>query len=189
MYFVTFHLKDSLPVKALKALKAKRVTFDEAYPPPHTDKTLLKRARDLAVEEERWLDQGLGTCPFREEVARGNLFELISKLDGDRYALGAWVVMPNHVHVLIRMLDDEAYSLEEALRRWKSGSARWLNRDVIEPEERWFSESYDRIVRDSEALWRCVQYIGRNGEKAGLGEGDYTRGVCDEWVELGWGFE
>ncbi|MFT7514497.1 MAG: REP element-mobilizing transposase RayT, partial [Candidatus Omnitrophota bacterium] len=40
-----------------------------------------------------------------------------------RYALGAWTIMPNHVHVLVHPLHDEITPLEEVLRLWKGASA------------------------------------------------------------------
>jgi hypothetical protein len=50
---------------------------------------------------ERYLDQGYGDCALRNkhvaELVQGSLLHF----DGERYLLCAWVVMPNHLHVLL----------------------------------------------------------------------------------------
>lgn len=52
----------------------------------------------------------------------------------------------------------------------------------------WQEESYDRIVRDEEHLWRCVQYIGRNPQQAGLPADQWRRWIDPRWEQAGWGF-
>jgi hypothetical protein len=53
----------------------------------------------------------------------------------------------------------------------------------------WQEESFDRIARDEEHLYRVVQYIGRNPDKAELGQGEFVRWIDPEWEQIGWGFE
>ena len=64
-------------------------------------------------------------------------------------------------------------------------SEKWLDAGLGSCWE----ESYDRIVRDAEHLWRRLQCIGRNGAKAGLIEGEFSGWVRPEWEEIGWRFE
>jgi putative transposase len=196
-YFVTFNLYDSLQVAAIEALKQRRLTFDHENPPPHNDEQIEEKARRLAQLEERWLDAGHGSCMFKSRGLRDRLCELFlsRNLDGGeddsdaRYALGAWTIMPNHVHVLVRPLHDEITPLEEVLRLWKGASARELNRVREGTGPVWFQESHDRIVRDTEHLWRCLQYIGSNGALAGVDEDAYGRWVCSSWRAEGWDFD
>jgi hypothetical protein len=196
-YFGTFHLNDALPQSAVRVLKAKRDTFNQHHAPPHDNERMIELARQLAAEEERWLDQGHGACPYRSLEQRVQLQNLMHDFDvGNaslklpaRYALNAFVLMPNHVHVLIRPFDVPEGALETTVGRWKQRSSQLLNKQEGRNGARWFQESYDRIVRDSEELWRCLQYIGRNGVRAGLGPDEYTRWVCPEWVQQGWDFD
>jgi REP element-mobilizing transposase RayT len=196
-YLATFHLNDALPAQALRELAFQRAGSDCTAGSPCPDKLTIGHARQRAAAEERWLDAGHGTCLFRREKAREIMREAFHYFDfgtgsgnrSCRYQLGAWVIMPNHVHVLIRPLNPGRYPLEKILQGWKSGTSLKVNRMHGTRGAMWFEESYDRIVRDSEHLWRCVQYIGRNGARAGLPPQDYERWVCPEWMEQGWGFE
>jgi hypothetical protein len=52
----------------------------------------------------------------------------------------------------------------------------------------WQDESYDRIVRDEEHLWRCLQYIGSNPRKIGLTNAEYRLWVNPDWEAIGWTF-
>ena len=53
----------------------------------------------------------------------------------------------------------------------------------------WQDESFDRIIRDEEHLYRCIQYIGNNAAKANLSSDACRRWVRSEWESLGWGFD
>jgi len=96
--------------------------------------------------------------------------------------------MPNHVHAVVHPLIPDGHPLEKIEQSWKAFASREINRRRGTNGSLWFEESFDRIVRDAEHLYRCVQYIGRNPAKAGLGEGDATTWVRPEWDELRWGF-
>jgi hypothetical protein len=74
--------------------------------------------------------------------------------------------MPNHVHALVQPLP--GHSLKEILRSWKSYSARQINKTLGRNGSVWMEESFDRIVRNWNALVKCRDYIARNPEKAHL---------------------
>ena len=191
-YFVTFRLADALPASAGRELKHLRAEFDRLYPPPHDNELVLARAKKLAATEERWLDKGYGACPFHDLELRDVLRDIMMFYDVKdagtcRYEIGGCTIMPNHVHALVRPF--EGCSLDNITQRWKRRSAQQINRHLAQDGSLWFSESYDRIVRDCEHLWRCVQYIGRNGRKAGLKDDAFVRWVRPDWETVGWGFE
>jgi REP element-mobilizing transposase RayT len=50
------------------------------------------------------LDSGLGSCVLGEAACAQIVQDSLLFGDGDRYHLFAWVVMPNHVHVLIEQI-------------------------------------------------------------------------------------
>jgi len=106
--------------------------------------------------------------------------------DSVRHETGAFVVMPNHVHVIWRPFEE--FSLEQVLHSIKRESSRKINQRAGNSGKLWQEESHDRIVRDAEHLWKCLQYIGRNPSKAGLGEGEDMRWVSLTWKEHGWDF-
>jgi hypothetical protein len=97
--------------------------------------------------------------------------------------------MPNHAHALISPLQSKKYPLEKIIGSWKQYTAKRINERMGATEELWQDESYDRIVRDGEHLYRSLQNIGRNPEKAGLTRETCLLWVKPEWVVAGWRYE
>ncbi|MBL9151913.1 MAG: transposase [Verrucomicrobiales bacterium] len=91
--------------------------------------------------------------------------------DETRYRLHAWIVMPNHVHVLVTLAEEA--KLENEVGAWKSISARRINRLLGQSGAVWQEDYFDRLVRDRDHFANCVRYIRRNPEKARLPEGSY----------------
>ena len=197
-YFVTFRLADSLPQSKLDELASIREAWERrhlpcgklfrrtAFPsrPSHPRQGTAQESRptelDAALEEltralqdrvERWLDEGMGRCVLGQAVLAAWVTRALHHFDDDRYELGGYVVMPNHVHVIVRPLLWERYPLEELVGSWKKYSSRRIQRELQEHGNLWQDESYDRIIRDGEHLWRVVQYLGSNPERAGLCSG------------------
>jgi REP element-mobilizing transposase RayT len=106
-----------------------------------------------------------------------------------RYELGCYVVMPNHLHAIVRPLDAQSHDLETIIGSWKQFSSTQINRRKALTGELWQEECFDRIIRDEEHLWRVIQYIGRNPIRADLSVEAYSLWIRPEWVELGWMFE
>ena len=85
---------------------------------------------------------------------------------GTNYDLGDWVVMPNHVHLLIQPF--ESSCLSPILKGIKGVSARRINQCLGRKGRVWMNESFDHIVRSLEQLEKIQTYIERNPRKAGL---------------------
>jgi REP element-mobilizing transposase RayT len=186
-YFVTFRLADSLPQSKLDELAQVRRDWERDHPPPR-DKLMVEALSRLQAEHvERWLDLGMGSCILKEPPLTAHLTEAMHHFDGQRYELGAYVVMPNHCHAVVRPFD--GYDLETILGGWKQFSGKRINELRGTRGELWQDECYDRIVRDEEHLYRCLQYIGRNPTKVGPTAGMVPLWVRPQWVELGWRIE
>ena len=81
------------------------------------------------------------------------------------YELGAFVVMANHVHVLLL----PRIAPSRLLQSLKGFTAREANRMLGRTGEPfWQAESYDHWVRDEEEYGRIARYIENNPVKAGL---------------------
>jgi REP element-mobilizing transposase RayT len=81
------------------------------------------------------------------------------------YDLHAWVVMPNHVHMLVTPQTSPA----KFMHGLKGFTAREANKLLNRSGERfWQRESYDHWVRDDEQFRKIVRYIEENPVKAGL---------------------
>jgi len=90
----------------------------------------------------------------------------IQHLNGKDYRLIAWVVMPNHVHLVFKMLPDR--SLSKAMHSLKSFTAKESNRLLGRTGLFWQREYYDRLIRNDAELERAVHYVRSNPEMAGL---------------------
>ncbi|MEM7697045.1 MAG: transposase [Verrucomicrobiota bacterium] len=171
-YAVTYRLADSLPQSAIEEIE--NDSLREADP-------------DLARHRlrESYLDKGLGSCVLSRNEIREVVYDGWLYWHDARYELGCFVIMPNHVHVIVRPISE---SLEKTLQSRKGNSAREINQRLGRSGALWQAESYDRIIRDREYLWRCIQYIGRNPQRAGLGQSSYSLWINPQWKQLGWAF-
>jgi REP element-mobilizing transposase RayT len=91
--------------------------------------------------------------------------------DSERYRLLAWVVMPNHVHVLFHPI--EGWTIAKIVAAWKKFTARKICDDWRDGGEGpgapvWHREYWDRYIRDRRHLEQAVEYIHLNPVKAGL---------------------
>jgi REP element-mobilizing transposase RayT len=84
----------------------------------------------------------------------------------------AWVVMPDHLHWLVRL---ETLSLSALMRNVKGRSARRLNQHLDLTGPFWQAGFHDRALREEEDLRLMARYIVANPIRAGLVErvGDY----------------
>jgi putative transposase len=90
------------------------------------------------------------------------------------YELHAWVVMANHVHLLVRPFIKPS----EVFRRIKGRSARVANLALCRTGQPfWQSESYDHWVRNADEMTRIAQYIENNPVTAGV----ITRAEDYQW--------
>jgi REP element-mobilizing transposase RayT len=204
-YFVTFRLADALPQAKLRELRTFQHQWEQNHGLQRTDwnsvlpQSLVAKVasaddweaycREVAKRVEAWLDQGMGACWMQRSDAAQIVADALHHFDDKRYALGCYVIMPNHAHAILRPLEPQTESLEKILQSRKRHTSREINALVGRSGMLWQEESFDRIVRDEEHLYRCIQYIGRNAKYAGLAVEDCPRWIRPSWVERGWKFD
>jgi hypothetical protein len=188
-YFVTFRFEDSLPQSKLRELEFFKAEWERKHPPPHSRDEKEDLTRDVMRRVEAWLDQGIGSCVLRSGEVSAILVDAMHRDDGGAHEVACYVVMPNHVHAIVRPLTPATFPLEMVLQRWKGGSSYAINRHLGRSGTLWQREGFDRILRDEEHLWRAVQYIGRNPKNAGLSRAEARLWIRPSWVECGWQFE
>ncbi len=165
-YFITFRLADSIAQSHLKNYEELREKWKEHHQPPYSKKDQKRFEELFSKQIDGWLDEGAGSCCLREKELAAHVAETLQLFDGERYELDEWVVMPNHVHVLVRPFP--RFKLSTILHTWKSYSAHAINKKMNRNGPLWQPESYDHIVRNQEGLVRIRNYIRQNPEKAGL---------------------
>src|SRR5262249_28501578 len=84
-----------------------------------------------------------------------------------QYLLDDWVVMPNHVHLILWPMPN--HTLSEILRSRKRQTARQANLILERTGETfWQHESYDHWIRNDEEKFRIRRYIRNNPVTARL---------------------
>jgi REP element-mobilizing transposase RayT len=97
--------------------------------------------------------------------------------DGDRYELEAFVVMDDHVHIVVSV---DRTRLERIVHSWKSFTAHALV-GAGRASPVWQREYYDRIVRDEAEFHRLVAYVEYNPRERWPEIRDYPW----SWVRIG----
>ncbi len=100
----------------------------------------------------------------------------LAHFDGTRYALGDFVIMPNHVHAIVRPLGE--FELSDILHSWKSFTANKINQLVGGKGALWQEESFDHIIRDEEQFKAYQWYVAENPIKAHLALHKYRLRIC-----------
>ena len=169
-YFVTFRLAGTLPAELIQQLKREReLILQQAL--------IAKRPLTWHEQEElfRWyssrVDTYLDAGHGESFLGRPEIADLVAGalkfFEGQRYKLRAWVVMPNHVHAVVRPMPP--VNLSEVLHSWKSYTSSEANKRLKRTGKPfWQEESYDHLVRDDEDMARCCQYTTMNPVNAKL---------------------
>jgi REP element-mobilizing transposase RayT len=122
---------------------------------------LPENARDLLLEH--CLREG-GMSPMAGEGARPTLIQ-------PRIHLHAVVVMPDHVHILLRPLRDRdgwPFPLVVILQCLKGATAHRINKLLRTSGPLWEEESFDHVLRSDESLQAKWEYIRQNPVVAGI---------------------
>ena len=161
--FVTWRLHGSLPPNRI--FPSASLTSGRAFAAMDG---LLDEARD-------------GTCYLRQPTIADMVVEAIYYNPGilGHYFLHAFVVMPNHVHMLVT----PTVALPKLTRSLKGITSKRANTMLaLAGKPFWQQESYDHLVRHEREFEKIVNYIENNPVRAGLvmEASDYR------WSSAGW---
>lgn len=151
--FITFRLADSLPKHVLERFQIE-----------------LERGIISEIEYHRkidkYLDEGLGKRYLADVRIAEIVEENLLRFNGERYNLHAWVLMPNHGHILLT--PKEGYSLATIVHSMKSYTANRANKILGRTGKFWSNDYFDRFMRDNAHFEKTIAYIHNNPVKAGL---------------------
>jgi len=111
---------------------------------------------------------------FLPEEARTVIFEHCLFENGRKVHMYAFVVMPDHVHMLFTPLEDEQgtpHTLARIMNGIKGASSHSVNKLLGRKGVLWEPESFDRILRSSGDFEFRLSYIVGNPIAAGLAKG------------------
>ncbi len=98
LYFVTFRLNDSVAQAELRRWREEKEIWETLHPKPWSDKDWAEHHQRFTERMEQLLDAGFGSCALANPNIGGLVEHALKHFDEDRYRLGDYVLMPNHVH-------------------------------------------------------------------------------------------
>ena len=176
--FITWRTWDSIPEKVLASWRLERSAWLQQHcinPSAEDWSQQVDRlgpgpAQELSrLLSARWnehLDSSHGACVLQ----RPELAEIVAAslrfFDGQRYELTDYVVMPNHVHLLVAFPDVAA--LLKQCESWKHFTATRINKALARSGRFWQQDGFDHLVRSPEQFTWLREYIADNPRRASL---------------------
>ncbi len=91
--------------------------------------------------------------------------------DGQRYQMGDFVIMPNHVHLLAAFSSEK--SMDRQFDSWLHYTATKINAATGAAGRFWQQEPFDHLVRSLDQYTYLRKYIADNPKNAGLRTGQF----------------
>ncbi len=164
-YFVTWRTADSMPKSRVDEWFTEREKWLKENPEPWSPKVEEEYYRRFPDRWEKWLDEYHGECLLARADLRRIVEDTLRHDDGAKYRLIDFVVMPNHVHVLVAPLGE--HTLSNAVQDWKSVSSHRINKVLGRSGEFWQKEYFDHIVRSADQLAKFRSYIQNHPQFSG----------------------
>jgi len=122
-----------------------------------------------AAGETRFLTCGCigGRRLLAGRAAKTVIVDALRELvEADAIVMHAWVIMGNHLHLLVT---PRAAALEDSLAILKTRAAQASGNACAEPHQVWErGGGFDRLIWSDRAYWNVFAYIHMNPVKAGL---------------------
>jgi putative transposase len=166
-FFITYRLQDSVPKSKIPELKNEYRLLKSQNPQMSEEEKLKAHANYFRLFDKA-LDENPNEPYWLKEPA---ILQIVSNSlhfnDGKQYKLWSFSIMPNHVHVLLTLIES-SIPLYAILQKHKRFSAWQANKILNRTGSFWHKESYDHLVRNTESFNRIIKYILNNPVKAGF---------------------
>ncbi len=181
--FITFRTADSLPKEVLDLWRRQLLDWLQRHNLPSTLAFDSAGIEHLEPEQKhefqklrkqlwhRHLDDCHGACVLKQPDLAAEVGKSLRHFDGERYDLDSFVVMPNHVHVLVQFRSST--TMRKQFTSWLHFSAAQINRRLGRKGKFWQSEPFDHLVRSAEQFEYLRRYIAENPAKAKLRAGEF----------------
>jgi putative transposase len=136
----------------------------------------IKQAGVYFVTTDTWQRREIFLKPDPAKIV---VEQIVECRDRGFYKLHAFVLMPNHLHLLIS--PGEESSLEKAVMMIKGGSSYRIKKELLYSSPIWMSGYHDRWIRNADEYAIRKHYIEQNPVKARLSEipADYIWGSAN----------
>jgi REP element-mobilizing transposase RayT len=148
--FVTFRLADSFPL----SLRSEWEYFWR-----------IEENRERRRALEAYLDLGRGVAYLGQVKVAALVEGSLRHFDGQRYELRAWVIMPNQVHVLLKVT---TMPMSHIVENWKKYTPHEANKALGLVGQFWAEDYWDTFMRDAAHELKSRRYTENNPVKAKL---------------------
>jgi putative transposase len=172
-FFITFNIKTNLPKSFLESIEKEKERLSSSL--KHIEKISERNVifyKKLFAFSDSYFD--LLQCE-QNYLTDSKLAQIIVEQmmlhDNKCYNLHCYTIMPNHVHMLCRMLPDETgedYTLSYIMSKIKGISAYLINKELQRTGTFWQKNYYDHVVRNDIEFQNIIRYIVMNPVKANL---------------------
>jgi REP element-mobilizing transposase RayT len=167
-YFVTYRLRDALPLSVLERLHYEREAMTRQLTggirtPTAIERFTIEEAYAQRVDDELHTERGVSH--LRNQQLADAVADNLQHFNRIRYSMFAWCVMPNHVHVVFRLAGNE--TLDRVLHSWKSYTSHVASA-IVGTTTLWAREYCDRVIRDERHFHDAVAYVRNNPVRSGL---------------------
>ena len=180
--FITFRTADSIPREVLDRwdrekndwLRRRGLLKDGHWSDVIDEISKVERSefnKQFNRCREEFLDTCHGKCVLRDPNLAKVVGDSLMHFDEQRYQMGDFVVMPNHVHLLAAFPTPDG--MNKQLTSWLHFTAVQINRLVDATGHFWQPEPFDHLVRSLEQFEHLRRYIKDNPEKAKLTRGEF----------------
>ena len=100
------------------------------------------------------------------QIAKTHLEQLSSHYAG--ISVDKYVVMPNHIHMILILPSGNPYNLNQIIGQYKSGVTRMIRKNKSKTEAVWQRSYHDHIIRnqkDYEMIWLYIHSNPANWKK------------------------
>ena len=177
-YFVTIHLAGAIPKQGEDRIQQISTELLQRESRTASDSG-LPLMRTIFREMEQWLDRAEQNTLLSTPAVADMVMEAIQhRVKINRWEVFEFVIMPNHIHIFLSVLQGTLKESIEDFKRWTGHQASTL---IKLPNNRfWQDEWFDHWSRSDEQDERIVKYIQNNPVAAGLVR------AFPEWKYGGW---
>jgi putative transposase len=178
--FITFRTHDSIPREVIERWECEKQHWLRLrghnghwtnVVPNLNEKDQLQFHKEFNRCREDFLDKCQGACVLQQPENSKIVADALMHFDGERYRMGDFVVMPNHVHLLAAFANAETMMTQ--CTSWMHYTAYRINQRLGVKGKLWQQEAFDHLVRSIEQYEYLRKYIADNPKKAGLTTGQF----------------
>jgi type I restriction enzyme R subunit len=182
LVFITFRTHDSIPREVIERWDREKQEWLRqrgwdtgahwsVVVPTLSEKELAEFRKTFNRCREAFLDSCYGRCLLRRPELSKIVADALLHFDGERYRMGDFIVMPNHVHLLAVFPSSDA--MKQQCDSWLHYTAHRINQVVGDKGKFWQQEPFDHLVRSPGQYDYLREYIADNPRVADLKPGEY----------------